>query len=488
MFELRLALKYLLPKRGRLSASLISLLSIAVISLVVWLMLVFLSITEGIEKNWLSKVTALNGHLRINPTEAYFHSYYYHIDRFSAACRFQPRTIEQKRFSQSADLYCAQEDMELPSYLPKPDTDAEGHLKDLVALAYSALEKLRQHTPGLIFQDYELGTALLRLHLRRPHENLEKTLSQVTYVSSFSDQSPQLHSLITQQATGAGPPGTHEILLSKQFRDSGVEVGDLGHLIYATQGARAIVEQQLPVVVAGFYDPGILAAGLRSLFISKECVRLLSQEAIATPFDRSQANGISIWLQDPLHAGKVKEALEAAFASLGIDPYWQVRSYKEYDFAKELLQQFHSDKSLFMIVGLLILLVACCNILSALVLLVNDKKRELGILQAMGVSRKSLLGIFGLCALSIGGISGGLGTLAALCTLRYIDGVAHLLGKLQGHELFQPSLYGNALPHTVSSDALLFTALCTLLLSLLAALVPALKACRLPLSSLLRSE
>ena len=85
MFELRIALKYLLPKRKSLSTALVSLMSVAVISLVVWLVLVFLSVTAGIEKTWLSKLTSLYAPLRISPTENYYRSYFYQIDGLAAS-------------------------------------------------------------------------------------------------------------------------------------------------------------------------------------------------------------------------------------------------------------------------------------------------------------------------------------------------------------------------------------------------------------------
>jgi len=44
-------------------------MSVVVISCVVWLMLLFLSITGGIEKRWLHKLTSLNGQVRITTTQ-----------------------------------------------------------------------------------------------------------------------------------------------------------------------------------------------------------------------------------------------------------------------------------------------------------------------------------------------------------------------------------------------------------------------------------
>ena len=82
----------------------------------------------------------------------------------------------------------------------------------------------------------------------------------------------------------------------------------------------------------------------------------------------------------------MKEEILQALKRDGLDNYWKVTTFREYDFAKDLIQQFQSDKYLFALVGMIILIVACCNIISMLVLLVNDKKREIGILQAMGLA------------------------------------------------------------------------------------------------------
>ena len=57
---------------------------------------------------------------------------------------------------------------------------------------------------------------------------------------------------------------------------------------------------------------------------------------------------------------------------------------------------------LYVPIGLVVLLVACCNIISLLILLVNDKKKEIGILQAMGATKKSIALIFGLSGALIG--------------------------------------------------------------------------------------
>ena len=167
MFEISTALTYLIPRRKQLSVSLISLMAVLVISLVVWLVLVFLSVTEGIERSWMEKLTKLNAPIKINPTPAYYSSYYYQIDALSNASNFCSKSIGEKLRS-IGDPYLCEEDGELPPHFPAPDRTAEGTLRDPVHLAFGALEEMRAKHPSLIFQDYEIGAALLRLQMLRP--------------------------------------------------------------------------------------------------------------------------------------------------------------------------------------------------------------------------------------------------------------------------------------------------------------------------------
>jgi lipoprotein-releasing system permease protein len=140
------------------------------------------------------------------------------------------------------------------------------------------------------------------------------------------------------------------------------------------------------------------------------------------------------------------------------------------------------------LIGVLVLAVACSNIISMLILLVQNKKKEIGILQAMGASKNSIALIFGLCGVLIGIISSLLGILLALLTLHNIDFVVKILSLLQGHDAFNALFFGQSLPNALSNRALYFVLIATPLISLLAGLIPAIKACRLQPSQILRAE
>lgn len=679
MFEFSLVKKYLAPKKSQLSVSLIALMSVGVISVVVWLVLVFLSVTEGIERNWVEKLTTLNGPIRIQPTEKYFSSYYYQIDQYAQTSGYAPKSIKHKANAPLSDPYCPESDEELPASFPKPDLDSSGHLKDPVKKVYQILGQMGQQVSGLAFQDYEVSGALLRLQLGN-QPSTQQFLTQVSYLVSLTDQNPHLsslllppsvkdinHLLLRSQKKGAhtredlpkleeqtslesllpilknlqieelqttlnfwklpahllpkngqfhataytqqgqithlilrdasqevlkikegqlffegqkmpqslplfvegpvtfkasliedsldqarrlseirfkikttlqkqplegqlnwegieiakatvrnqfkkdpahmAPPwpyflepvkkallppkdahGAVPIFLSRNFQDSGVKLGDRGYLSYPSMTASGLQEQRFAVKIAGFYDGGILAMSSKYILVPPQVTETINASNSPYSVDRMTASGITLWFSDTMQAEIIKAKLQAALKAEGIDAYWKISSYKEYDFAKDLLQQFRSDKYLFTLIGVIVLAVACSNIISMLILLVQSKKREIGILQAMGASKQSIALIFGLCGVLIGILSSLIGITLALLTLHNIDFVVKVLSMLQGHEAFNALFFGQSLPSALSDRSLYFVLIATPLLSLCAGLIPAIKACRLQPSQILRAE
>ncbi|QVL57103.1 MAG: ABC transporter permease [Simkaniaceae bacterium] len=668
--------------------SLIALMSVGVISLVVWLVLVFLSVTDGIEKTWLKKLTSLNAPIRITPTDEYYHSYYYQVDAISSESDYTYKSIGEKASALLTDPYSPEFDQEIPRRWPEKLCNNDGSPKDLVKETFGTLQGL-----NLTAQDYEVSGAVLKLRMVRPQgipfsSNQEKGqgyLTQVSYISTFSGKSPELPNLIeppriedlnhlffladvsssgvsedtpddlldvsvqdfqkrlkkllthitieemnttSHRWQGLGmllPDGiefdayapvkngmisqvvlpidkkecsgkvikkqghfhfmgrdgsshvvslsvplfiegrmsmdaelckadldqvrtlsdlrfevkttlqgisigglvpwngleikkasvaTHfekepevsplwpyfveseaflpkteapAVVLPKHFQNSGVQLGDVGYFSYGAATSSSVQEQRLPVTVCAFYDPGVMAIGAKVILTGPELPHAINA-ASQSMIDPNMVNGIQVYLGDLGAAKEMKEKIETAFEASGLAPYWKVTTFHEYDFAKDLLQQFQSDKYLFTLIGVIVLLVACSNIISLLVILVNDKRKEIAILSAMGASKKSIAMIFTLCGGIMGTLSTLIGTVAAMLTLHNIDVVVSFLSFLQGHEAFNTVFYGKSLPNQLSNHALIFILIATPIISLLAGLVPALKATKLHPSQILRSE
>jgi len=651
MFELSVARKYLTPRWRQLSVSIISLISILVIALVVWLIVVFFSVTYGLERSWINKLIALTAPVRVTPTPAYYRSYYYQIDGLSSASGYGYKSIGEKVLAENSDPYDPQVDEELPKKFPKWDR------KDPVKEAFAAIAQF----PELKAKDFEMGNANLQLQLVRPagvseirqgifvgtfpaeNPNLTKTLLPVTladwntlllqenapWISLFEaaqvtqlkphehlwnipheiypekgvfqaiglskngrltrilvplnaseakvmlqellkngveakmdtlqfqerkpfwDQGP-LSPAVAITLTGKieipaalkspSPPRFHVeilvqnqhlqgdvglfglqigaaniqtkdpknpplwvytdaegqyklpqdmdrgegILLPRSYREVGVRVGDRGTLAYVGPSSSSLQEQRANIFVAGFYDPGIIPLGGKFILANPELVNAI--RTLSGEDEGSNANGINVYFNDLDQAPVVKKKLEQAFAEKGIAPYWKVETYREFDFTKDLIQQLRSEKNLFSLLAALIIIVACSNIISMLIILVNDKKTEIGILRSMGATSGSIALIFGMCGIVMGVLGSAIGILAAIVTLKNLQPIVGFISRVQGYELFNSHFYGEVLPNELSFTTLGAVILATAFISLIAGLVPAIKASLLRPSAILRAE
>lgn len=472
MYELSILRKYLVPRKRQLSVTLIAFLSVGVISAVVWLVLLFLSVTEGIEKTWLKKLTSIHAPIRITPTEEYFSSYYYLADTISQEAGYTPRSFAEK-LKNPKDLFNPQIDETPPSYWAKKDV-----AQDPVVMASELIKG-----EDVEFAPFEMSGAVLRLQMKRG--DAQSFITQASYISSFHENSSFVRALLTSDLLKTSDRG---VVLAKSFADQGVKLGDRGWIQYQGATAGALQEQKLPVVVRGFYDPGVMSIGNKCVLASDDIVHMIRTSSPIEHFEKTAAMGFCVWNVDLSKTKELAQQLQDKFAAAGIGKYFTITTFHEFEFSKDLMQQFQSDRHLFTLIGLIVLVVACSNIISFLILLVQDKKREIGILQALGASKRSIAFIFGGCGAVIGLFSSLIGIGAAFLTLKNLDSIVQFLSFLQGHDAFNAAFYGSSLPSEMSISALIFVAIITPALSLVAGLIPARKACQFTPSEILRSE
>ena len=491
MFELSVALKYLLPRRRQLSVSIISLISVGVISLVVWLILVFFSVTGGLEKIWVEKMISLTAPIRVTPKDAYYDSYYYKIDSIASESNYRPKSLSEKLKAKTADPYDPDVDEELPKDFPTPEE------KDLAKLAYSALESL----PGASAKPFEMTAATLKLNMTRGAT--KSTVSQSAYLGSFDKDNPLIRKnllpLDEKDLANSKPfmrfqggdlpkdPKLGEgILVPKSFHDAGVLVGDRGWIAYWAATVSTVQEMRQPVFVAGFYDPGIIPIGGKFILTSDELTSLIRSSH--NQEDTLLSQGFNLRYDDLSKTDAYKAKLTDAYERAGIAPYFKVETYKEYDFTRDLIQQLQSEKNIFSLISAVIVIVACSNIISMLIILVNDKRLEIGILRSMGASSLSIAFIFGLAGTIMGLIGSLIGIIAAVLTLQNLGSLIHFISYIQGFQAFNPLFFGKDLPNQISVEALIFVSVMTIAISMLSGIIPAVKASRVKPSEILRSS
>jgi lipoprotein-releasing system permease protein len=164
-------------------------------------------------------------------------------------------------------------------------------------------------------------------------------------------------------------------------------------------------------------------------------------------------------------------------AALGGFPY-RTKDWAELN--RNLFSALKLEKLAMAIILTFIVLVACFNILSTLIMLVLEKTKEISILKSMGARDASVMKIFVVEGLTIGAIGTAVGLLLGLASCSFIERF--------GLQLDPDVYYISNLPVTVDAGQFAMVAAISLCLSYLATLYPATKASRLSPVDGLREE
>ncbi len=191
---------------------------------------------------------------------------------------------------------------------------------------------------------------------------------------------------------------------------------------------------------------------------------------------------IDITLQNADELPLMREMLEE---SVGIDAY--VYDWKQTNAA--FFNAIDVERNVMFLILTLIILVAAFNIITALIMLVKDKGRDIAVLRTMGATKGMVMRIFFMDGAFIGvvGTLIGFGLGVAFCA--HIESIRQFLENLSGRELFSAEIYFlSQLPAEVNWTEVCVVGLVSLLLSFLATLYPAYRAAKMNPVEALRYE
>jgi len=113
--------------------------------------------------------------------------------------------------------------------------------------------------------------------------------------------------------------------------------------------------------------------------------------------------GLEVRIRDVFAAPRVAEQLLAAVPGRGL------RANNWVELNRNLFTWMKLEKTVMFVILALIVLVAAFNIVSTLFMVVMEKRRDIGVLRALGARRRTILGVFLVEGLLIGGLGTGLG-------------------------------------------------------------------------------
>ena len=137
------------------------------------------------------------------------------------------------------------------------------------------------------------------------------------------------------------------------------------------------------------------------------------------------------------------------------------------------------ERNVMFLILTLIILVAAFNIISSMIMLVNDKRASIAILRTMGATRGAVMRVFFLSGASVGFVGTFLGSVLGLVFCWNIESIRQLLQYLTGTELFSAEIYFlSKLPAEVDPIEVMLVMGMSLFLSLAASLYPSWRAAR----------
>ncbi len=272
-------------------------------------------------------------------------------------------------------------------------------------------------------------------------------------------------------------PGEFRVVLGVELaRSLGVQVGDAVTLIApAGQVTPAgVVPRLKQMTVAGTFDSGH--------YEYDSALVMLHHEDAQRIFRLEGPTGIRLKLHDLHQARSVAQALAATISG----ELW-IRDWTQQN--RTWFAAVQMEKRMMFIILTLIVAVAAFNLVSTLVMSVQDKRADIAILRTLGSSPRSIMGIFVVQGAMVGVIGTLAGLLLGLGIAFNIDVIVPAIERLLNASFLPKDIYLiSKMPSNPQAGDIVPIGLISLLLSFVATLYPSWHASRVNPAEALRYE
>ena len=246
-----------------------------------------------------------------------------------------------------------------------------------------------------------------------------------------------------------------------------VDIGDKVTLM-SPVGVETIIgtlPKQQTFTVVSLFESGLVDFDNNIAFINLETLEEL--------FDlKVEDRNLEIYLKDPQNIETQKKIVQKIFPDEFI--------YSWSDMNKSLFSALKVERNVMFIILSLIIIVAAFNIISGLTILVKNKTREIAILKSIGVLNKSIIKIFFLIGIIIGTSATIFGIFLGVTFSIYVENIRQMLSTLFNISLFPEEIYFlSTMPSEINFFSIFIISMCSIIVTIIVSIFPALKAAKL---------
>jgi lipoprotein-releasing system permease protein len=268
--------------------------------------------------------------------------------------------------------------------------------------------------------------------------------------------------------------GNNEIL-SKNYISIGkelsftldLEIGDNVSLM-SSSGVETIIgtlPKQKTFLVSSIFESGLVDFDNNIAFIN---LNTLEEFFNLDEKDRK----LEIYLNNPQNIEYQKSIAQNNFPNEFV--------YSWSDMNSSLFSALKVERNVMFIILSLIIIVAAFNIISGLTILVKNKTRDIAILKSIGVLNKSIIKIFFLIGVIIGTSATIFGIILGVTFSMYVENIRQLLSSLFNISLFPEEIYFlSTMPSEINFLSIFVISICSISITIIVSIFPALKAAKL---------
>ena len=297
---------------------------------------------------------------------------------------------------------------------------------------------------------------------------------------------PQLDTIISEHiqsgsflTTNSGSShDIFEVVIGKDLaRKLSVTVGDSVRLLSSSGGISPMgaSPRMRAFKVVGIFDSGFYEYDVGLILSSIEAVQRLNRMGNAI-------TGIELHLDNRDNAQAVSNQARNALPDSAWITDWQQRH-------QSFFQALKMERTAMGIILFLIVIVAVFNMVSSLVMVVMEKRKEIAILKTIGATHASIIRVFLLMGMILSGLGTLLGAVFGIILSRNLEDIVAWIEKVSHTTFLSGDVYYiDHVPALLEPASVTIVVVVSLMLGFIATLYPAWRAAQVPPAEALRYE